>query len=164
MQARKSTGGDRELQAGRLRGKAKDAKVHTFHYTGAGPASGSASWDECSQNVSATWTRSVPCTDSAGAPAAPITVTASWGEELKPPLKTGSKSERAPVRVTGAAQPAVVTVTGQAAGRDVLVAREARNRVDPRNARCGSACVANLGSAQRICALNVDAETLFADD
>ena len=136
--------------------KAKTAKLHA--YSG---AAGSASFDDCSQNVSATWTRSVPCTDRSGAPAAPVSVTASWGEELKPAMKAGSKAGgrpfASPSRISR-----VVTVSGQAADEVFSNPLVKIGTGSIRGTAMRFGVVANVSSGQRICALNVDAENLTA--
>ena len=161
VQARKGRAATANFKLVGCEAKAKDAKVHAFHYSGT-PASGSASWDECSQTVSATWTRSVPCTDRAGAPAAPITVTAAWGEELKPPLKTGSQAFGrrfgSPARLSR-----VVSLAGQAPGETFWsLVRLGEGSLRGSVMRFG--VVANLGSAQRTCVLDVHAENLVTSD
>ncbi len=162
VQVRKSSAATANFKQVGCSNKAKDAKAHLFHYSGAGAATGSASFDDCSQEVSVTWTRSVPCTDRAGAPAAPITVTAVWGEGLKPPLKAGSKSSGRTFASPGRLSQQV-TIAGQAPGETLYsVVRLALGSIRGSAMRFG--VVANVGSGQRVCSLDVDGETLFADD
>ncbi len=132
--------------------KAKSSKTHTF----TGPA-GSATFDDCGQSVTATWTRSVPCTDRSGVAAAPVTVTASWGDEAK--MKTGSAASgrpfASPSRISR-----VVAVTGQAADETFSNPLVKIGTGSIRGTAMRFGVVANVSSGQRICALNVDAETL----
>lgn len=140
--------------------KAKSSKTHTFNYAGGG-ATGSASFDDCSQNVTATWTRSVPCTDRAGAPAAPVTVTAAWGEELKPALKAGSSAGGrqfgSPSRISR-----VVTVSGQTADETFSNPLVKIGTGSIRGTAMRFGVLANVSSGQRVCTLDVAAESLFS--
>jgi hypothetical protein len=89
-------------------------------------------------------------------------VTASWGDDLKPPLKAGSLSTGrlfgSPARLSRN-----VTVADQAAGETFYtLVKIGTGSVRGSGMRFG--VVANLGSALRVCALNVDAEHLTASD